>query len=72
MGLMIESNLKPGKQTWKEGTPLEYGVSITDACIGWPETEVFLREAAAIVGRTPRPHPAAGKTAARASAPSVP
>jgi 3-deoxy-7-phosphoheptulonate synthase len=49
MGLMIESNLKPGKQTWKEDAPLEYGVSITDACIGWPETEAFLREAAACV-----------------------
>jgi len=52
MGLMIESNLKPGKQTWKEGAPLEHGVSITDACIGWPETETFLREAAALVEST--------------------
>ncbi|MEQ1794444.1 MAG: 3-deoxy-7-phosphoheptulonate synthase, partial [Nitrospira sp.] len=35
MGLMIESNLNPGKQTWKEGISLAHGVSITDACLGW-------------------------------------
>jgi 3-deoxy-7-phosphoheptulonate synthase len=49
MGLMLESNLKAGKQSWREDAPLQYGVSITDACIGWQETEDFLREAAAAV-----------------------
>jgi len=49
MGLLIESNLKPGKQTWKQGAPLAYGVSITDACIGWEETEALLLEAAEVV-----------------------
>jgi len=44
MGLLIESNLRPGRQSWGEGKPLEYGVSITDACIGWEETETLLRE----------------------------
>jgi len=44
MGLLIESNLRPGRQSWEEGTALEYGVSITDACIGWEETEALLGE----------------------------
>jgi 3-deoxy-7-phosphoheptulonate synthase len=46
MGLMLESNLQPGNQSWQEGVPLAYGVSITDACIGWEETEQLIREAA--------------------------
>ncbi|MCP9439344.1 MAG: 3-deoxy-7-phosphoheptulonate synthase [Nitrospira sp.] len=46
MGLMLESNLYPGKQTWKEGVPLAYGVSITDACLGWDETKSLLDELA--------------------------
>ncbi|MFS8884840.1 3-deoxy-7-phosphoheptulonate synthase [Synechococcus sp. H70.2] len=49
MGLMLESNLKPGKQTWQKGVPLQYGVSITDGCIGWEETEELLQEMAATV-----------------------
>ena len=32
-GVMIESNLKPGNQKLVEGCKLEYGLSITDACI---------------------------------------
>ena len=46
MGLLIESNLNPGKQAWKQGVKLQYGVSITDACIGWEETEALLYELA--------------------------
>ena len=46
MGLMLESNLHPGKQTWKEGVALKHGVSITDACLGWDETERLLGELA--------------------------
>jgi 3-deoxy-7-phosphoheptulonate synthase len=46
LGAMVESHLKAGKQTWTEGHPLEYGVSITDACIGWEETEQLLYGAA--------------------------
>ena len=44
--MMIESNLFPGKQTWMQGVPLKYGVSITDSCIGWDETERLLLGAA--------------------------
>jgi 3-deoxy-7-phosphoheptulonate synthase len=46
IGCMLESNLNPGSQSLS-GTlaELEYGVSVTDACIGWEETEEILREA---------------------------
>ncbi len=53
MGLMLESNLNPGKQTWKQGTPLTHGVSITDACLGWEETESLLNRLADMV--VPKP-----------------
>jgi 3-deoxy-7-phosphoheptulonate synthase len=53
MGLMLESNLNPGKQAWKEGVALQHGVSITDACLGWGETEQLLHELAAAI--TPKP-----------------
>jgi 3-deoxy-7-phosphoheptulonate synthase len=44
IGCMLESNLNPGAQKLNGGIDsLEYGVSITDACIGWDETEVLLR-----------------------------
>jgi 3-deoxy-7-phosphoheptulonate synthase len=46
MGVMLESNLRPGRQNWIAGAMLEYGVSITDACIGWEETEALLYELA--------------------------
>ena len=49
MGLLLESNLRPGTQQWEAGAPLERGVSITDACMGWEETERLLHEIAEIV-----------------------
>lgn len=50
MGVMMESHLKAGRQDWKEGgEKLEYGVSITDACIGWDETSALLLNAAEAV-----------------------
>ena len=43
IGLMLESNLHPGQQKLGENPKdLQYGVSITDACIGWEETEELL------------------------------
>lgn len=40
IGCMLESNLFPGKQTHNgDVSKLKYGVSITDACIGWNETK---------------------------------
>jgi len=38
-GVMIESNLVEGKQDIADRSKLTYGQSITDACIGWSETE---------------------------------
>ncbi|MDH3307013.1 MAG: 3-deoxy-7-phosphoheptulonate synthase [Acidimicrobiia bacterium] len=49
MGLMIESHLSEGRQDWKPNTPLAYGRSITDACIGWDETAALLEECASAV-----------------------
>ncbi len=46
MGLMAEGHLEGGRQAWSPGAPLSYGVSITDACMGWPQTEALLMETA--------------------------
>ena len=44
IGIMIESNLKAGNQKITANLDdLEYGVSITDACIDWETTEKALR-----------------------------
>lgn len=51
-GVMIESHLQPGRQDLREGqtkADLLPGVSITDACLGWAQTEPLLRELAAAV-----------------------
>ncbi|OGW49383.1 MAG: 3-deoxy-7-phosphoheptulonate synthase [Nitrospirae bacterium RBG_19FT_COMBO_58_9] len=53
MGIMLESNLNPGKQTWKQGIALTHGVSITDACLGWDETEALLTELADMIVTKP-------------------
>ena len=46
IGCMLESNLNAGSQSLNGPlADLEYGVSVTDACIGWDETEDLLREA---------------------------
>ncbi len=42
VGVMIESNLEEGRQDLKPGVPLRYGVSITDACLAWAQTEPVL------------------------------
>ncbi|WP_024419703.1 3-deoxy-7-phosphoheptulonate synthase [Pseudomonas avellanae] len=43
IGMMIESHLFDGCQAL--GEPLQYGVSVTDGCLGWTATEQLLREA---------------------------
>ena len=55
-GVMLESNLKEGKQSepknGKTKDDLEYGVSITDGCIGWDTTvELLDRLNAAVLAR---------------------
>jgi len=49
MGVMIESHLQPGRQDVLDKDNLEYGKSITDACIAWEETETLLRDLAEAV-----------------------
>jgi 3-deoxy-7-phosphoheptulonate synthase len=46
-GVMIESHLKEGNQKINTLDKLEYGVSITDACLGWEDSEELLRNLAA-------------------------
>jgi len=45
-GLMIESHLHEGNQSINNPDGLNYGVSITDACINWEETDSLLRQLA--------------------------
>jgi 3-deoxy-7-phosphoheptulonate synthase len=49
VGVMIESHLVEGNQNLESGDPLVYGKSVTDACIGWSDTETVLRELAEAV-----------------------
>ncbi|WP_078085895.1 3-deoxy-7-phosphoheptulonate synthase [Microbulbifer mangrovi] len=43
IGIMVESNLKPGNQKInKDRSQMEYGVSVTDKCIDWETTENLL------------------------------
>ena len=41
-GMMVESHLKAGRQDLLPGKTLNYGQSITDACIGWEDTRTLL------------------------------
>ena len=43
VGVMVESNLNAGNQTLGDDpSTLKYGVSITDACIAWDETDTLV------------------------------
>jgi len=54
LGLMLESNIHPGNQKLtKDPTGLKYGVSITDECLAWDETESLIRDAARKLARRP-------------------
>ena len=44
VGVMIESNIKHGKQKMNDLSSLKHGVSITDECIGWQETEDIIKK----------------------------
>ena len=54
VGLMLESNIREGSQSLGDPSALEYGVSITDACVGWEETEELVRAAYARLGAASR------------------
>jgi 3-deoxy-7-phosphoheptulonate synthase len=42
VGVMVESHINPGRQDLVPGRALDYGVSITDACLGWGDTVKLL------------------------------
>jgi 3-deoxy-7-phosphoheptulonate synthase len=45
-GVMVESNLVEGSQKLVDGKVAVYGQSITDACLGWSDTEKILEQLA--------------------------
>jgi 3-deoxy-7-phosphoheptulonate synthase len=42
VGVMVESHINAGRQDLLPGKALDYGVSITDACLGWADTVKLL------------------------------
>lgn len=46
-GIMLESFIKEGRQSIGAAGQLKYGVSLTDSCIGWEETDELIRHFAA-------------------------
>lgn len=49
VGVMLESFLVEGRQELDPTRPLTYGQSVTDACLGWAQTEEVLLELAQAV-----------------------
>ncbi|MCL1077725.1 3-deoxy-7-phosphoheptulonate synthase [Parashewanella spongiae] len=43
-GVMVESHLVEGRQDLINGEAITYGQSITDACIGFEDTEILIKE----------------------------
>jgi 3-deoxy-7-phosphoheptulonate synthase len=53
VGLMIESNINWGNQSIPQNlAQLQYGVSVTDACIDWDTTETSMRQLASKLAPT--------------------
>jgi len=50
-GVMVESHIVEGQQKLVPSAPLVYGQSVTDACIGWEDSEKLLRTLADAVNR---------------------
>jgi 3-deoxy-7-phosphoheptulonate synthase len=50
-GVMIESHLNPGNQKLVPGKKPAYGLSITDACIGWEDSAALLESLAQAVAQ---------------------
>jgi 3-deoxy-7-phosphoheptulonate synthase len=44
VGVMLESHLVEGRQTYVPGRPAVYGQSITDACLSFEQTEPLLEQ----------------------------
>jgi 3-deoxy-7-phosphoheptulonate synthase len=51
MGAMVESHLVAGRQDVEDNSPLVFGQSITDACLGWDDSVKLLNELAEAVKR---------------------
>jgi 3-deoxy-7-phosphoheptulonate synthase len=49
VGVMVESNLVPGRQDLVAGKALTYGQSVTDGCIGWDDSVKVLERLAEAV-----------------------
>ena len=50
VGIMLESHINEGNQSLTDNlSELQYGVSITDPCINWKETEELLLEANSLI-----------------------
>jgi len=50
---MIESHLKAGRQDLMPGKELVYGLSITDACVGWENSRKLVEDLADAVRQRP-------------------
>jgi 3-deoxy-7-phosphoheptulonate synthase len=51
IGTMVESYLRSGRQDPSNTTVLDPGLSITDACLGWEETEKLVLHAHEVLGQ---------------------
>src|SRR5688572_20902622 len=51
VGVMVESHLVEGRQELQAGKPLRFGQSITDACLGWEDSQQLLQTLAEAVGK---------------------
>lgn len=55
VGVMIESNIVAGNQPIPDDlSQIQYGCSVTDACIDWETTEKMIRDAAALLRQRPQ------------------
>lgn len=59
IGIMLESHLNEGRQDHSPGCNLNYGQSITDACLGWEDSVAVLETLAAAVKARRDKHAAA-------------
>ena len=63
IGVMVESHLNEGAQSLKDPKDLKYGLSITDACLGWEVTERMLRHGAELLRKSAVARPTAAPAA---------